>query len=178
MSRFLRQDGDFDFLSTTLLWARGVITRYYQSRFILCYATLFQPNKMTHADRIRVFGKEKYVLPASHRKEKRFSIRVGDVVRELKLTGRAPAVCSALKTGEFLRSNNLKLVDTSGPKSGQSTTVVYTYEFTGAKHSSPREKDSWSRLRGALKGVFAELGGGEAYLRAERTNFYPSREDE
>jgi hypothetical protein len=27
-------------------------------------------------------------------------------------------------------------------------------------------------LRGALKDVFAELGGGEAYLRAERTNFY------
>jgi hypothetical protein len=33
-------------------------------------------------------------------------------------------------------------------------------------------------LRGALKDVFVELGGGEAYLRAERTNFYPTREDE
>jgi len=133
---------------------------------------------MKHADRIRVFGKEKYVLPARHRKEKRFSIRVGDVVRELKLTGRAPAVCSALQTGEFLRSNNLKLVDASGPKSGQSTTVVYTYEFTDAKQSSPSQEDSWSLLRGALKDVFVELGGGEAYLRAERTNFYPTREDE
>jgi hypothetical protein len=33
-------------------------------------------------------------------------------------------------------------------------------------------------LRGALKGVFAELGGGEAYLRDERKNFYPTKEDE
>jgi hypothetical protein len=133
---------------------------------------------MKHADRIRVFGKEKYVLPARQRKEKRFSIRVGDVVRELKLNGRAPAVCSALKTGEFLQSNDLKLVDTSGPKSGQSTTVVYTYEFTVTRQSSPPEADSWSRLRGALKDVFTELGGGEAYLRAERSNFYPTKEDE
>jgi hypothetical protein len=132
---------------------------------------------MKHADRIRIFGKENYVLPARQRKQKRFSIRVGDVVRELKLTGRAPAVCSALKTGEFLEGNDLKLVETTGPKSGQSTTVVYTYEFAGTRKSSPREEDSWSRLRGALKGVFAELGGGEAYLRAERANFYPTRNE-
>jgi hypothetical protein len=32
-------------------------------------------------------------------------------------------------------------------------------------------QDSWDRLRGILKVVFAELGGGEAYLRAERSNF-------
>jgi hypothetical protein len=133
---------------------------------------------MRDADKIRIYGQEKYVLPARQRKEKRFSIRVGDVVRELKLNGRTPAVCSALKTGEFLESNDLKLVDTSGPKSGQSTTVVYTYEFSGANQSSPQTEDSWTRLRGALKGVFAELGGGEAYLRAERSNFHPTKERE
>jgi hypothetical protein len=32
-------------------------------------------------------------------------------------------------------------------------------------------QDSWNRLRGILKDVLAELGGGEAYLRAERSNF-------
>ena len=32
-------------------------------------------------------------------------------------------------------------------------------------------EDPWNRLRGILKDVFAELGGGEAYLRAERNNF-------
>ena len=133
---------------------------------------------MRDADRIRVYGTEKYVLPARQRKQKRFSIRVGDVVRELKLNGRTPAVCSALKTNEFLQTNNLELVDTSGPKSGQSTTVVYTYEFASTKQSSPPEVDPWSRLRGALKDVFAEHGGGEAYLRAERSNFYPAKEDE
>ena len=132
---------------------------------------------MKHADRIRNFGTEKYVLPARRQKEKRFSIRVGDVVRELKLNGLAPAVCSALKTNAFLESNDLKLVDVTGPQSGQSTTVVYTYEFTRSKQSSRPEADSWSRLRGALKDLFAEDGGGEAYLRAERNNFYAPRDD-
>ena len=32
--------------------------------------------------------------------------------------------------------------------------------------------DTWSLLRGALKDVFAELGGGEAYLQVERGDFY------
>ena len=133
---------------------------------------------MRDADRIRVYGKEKYVAPARQRKHKRFSIKVGDVVRDLKMNGRTPAVCSALKTREFLQSNDLHLVDTSGPKSGQSTTVIYTYEFVGTKQSSTQAEDSWTRLRGALKDVFTELGGGEAYLRAERNNFHPTKESE
>jgi hypothetical protein len=133
---------------------------------------------MRDADRIRVYGKEKYVVPARQRKHKRFSIKVGDVVRDLKMNGRTPAVCSALKTREFLQSNDLHLVDTSGPKSGQSTTVIYTYEFVGTMQSSTQTEDSWTRLRGALKDVFTELGGGEAYLRAERSNFHPTKERE
>jgi hypothetical protein len=115
-------------------------------------------------------GKERYVEPARSRKEKRFSIRAGDVVRELQLGGRTPAVCSALKTREFLQKNNLRLVEKGGPKSGQSTTVTYTYEFDESP-PEPREIDAWDRLRGALKDVFGELGGGEAYLRAERASF-------
>jgi hypothetical protein len=128
------------------------------------------------ADRIRIHGREKYVLPARRRKENRFSIRAGDVVRELRMSGRAPAVCSALKSRDFLKHNNLRLVEKSGPKSGQSTTVIYTYEFVETKPSSPPKEDPWVRLRGALKNVFAELGGGEAYLRAERNDFFAPKD--
>lgn len=127
---------------------------------------------MSNADKIRVCGREKYVEPARLRKEKMFSIRAGDVLRELKMSGRlAPAICSALKTKEFLQQNNLRLVDMKGPKSGQSTTVVYTYEFVDTEQASSPKDNSWARLRGALKDVFAEMGGGEAYLRAERASF-------
>ena len=125
---------------------------------------------MRNADAIRSYGREKYVLPARARKEKRFSIRAGDVVRDLKLIDRIPAVCSALQTREFLKENNLRIVEKSGPPSGKSTTVTYTYEFLDTPPEQGRT-DAWEKLRGALKDVFAELGGGEAYLRAERAAF-------
>src|SRR5712692_227891 len=41
-----------------------------------------------------------------------------------------------------------------------------------------REDAAWGSLRGALKEVFAEKGGGEAYLRSERSNFHPKKERE
>jgi hypothetical protein len=131
---------------------------------------------MQNADKIRIHSREKYVLPARQHKMKRFSIRAGDVVRELGMNGRVPAVCSALKGHKFLQHNDLRLIEMSGPKSGQSTTVTYTYEFVETKKSDIPREDPWIQLRGALNKVFAELGGGEAYLRNERDNFYPPTE--
>jgi hypothetical protein len=130
------------------------------------------------ADRIRMLGREKYVIPARSRNENRFSIRAGDVVRELTLSG-VNQVCSALKTQKFLQDNNLRLVESSGPPSGQSTTVTYTYEFVDGERDDKGadRQDAWNRLRGALKDVFAELGGGENYLRNERANFYGPGKD-
>src|SRR5712692_8161457 len=110
--------------------------------YILCYAIpcIASPTlgrePMRDADKIRMHGRERYVLPARLQKAKRFSIRAGDVVRELRMNGRTPAVCSALKSREFQQSNNLRLVETTGPKSGQSTTVIYTYEFVETKQAS------------------------------------------
>jgi hypothetical protein len=37
-------------------------------------------------------------------------------------------------------------------------------------------QDAWTKLRGALKDVFAGFGGGEAYLRREREGFYTDKE--
>jgi hypothetical protein len=133
---------------------------------------------MSHADRVRVFGREKYVLPARARGESRFSIRAGDVVNEMKLTGRTPTVCSALKTHQFLKENGLRLIEVSGPGSGQSTTVVYTYEFVGQQPDErQRRREAFNKLRGLGKDVYASFGGGEAYLRAERENFYAPGQD-
>jgi len=135
---------------------------------------------MKQADRIRTYAKEKYVSLARGQRESRFSIRAGDVVREMKLGwGRTPAVCSALKTRQFLEENALRLISSTGPASGQTTTVTYTYEFVSNenKDKGMDRQDAWNRLRGALKDVFAELGGGENYLRNERANFYGPGKD-
>lgn len=137
-------------------------------------AVNLEEKKMGAAE-IRDYSTRKYVLPARQQGQRRFSIRVGDIVREHRLYRSIPAVCSALKTREFLQRNGLKLIDAKGPRSGLSTTVVYTYEFVDPNQTPESSSDAWQRLRGALKDVFAELGGGEAYLRAERSNFYSPR---
>jgi hypothetical protein len=133
---------------------------------------------MTIADRIRLHAKQRYLIPARVRNEQRVSIRAGDVVREMDLGGgRAPAVCSALKAQKFLDENGLRLVSKTGPESGQSTSVTYTYEFPQTLTNADRLA-AWNRLRGALKDVYAEYGGGEAYLRAERASFRDETEPE
>jgi hypothetical protein len=115
-------------------------------------------------------GKNTFYLPVTEEPGvSRFELVT--LVRELGMNGRAPAVCSALKSRRFWQPNNLRLVEISGPKSGQSTTVTYTYKFVEIILSTSQGEDPWIRLRGALKGIFAELGGGEAYLRGERGDF-------
>jgi hypothetical protein len=96
------------------------------------------------------------------------------------VSGRVPAVCSALKTREFLDGNALRLVSRTGPESGQSTTVTYTYEFLDQETDRGGDStsiDAWLALRGIAKDVFASLGGGEAYIREERRNFYGPGKD-
>lgn len=138
---------------------------------------------MKLADQIRSFARNRYVVAAREKGEIRFSIRSGDVADDMKLVGgRIPAVCSALKTRQFLRENGLHLISMKGPGSGQSTTMTYTYEFDDVERSlekrdirsggTPQSRQvAWEKLRGALKDVFAEYGGGEAYMRAERAFF-------
>jgi len=127
------------------------------------------------SDEVRQYATDKYVRPTQRRGEHSLSINVGEVHRAVALRNRVPLVCQALESEKFLQANELKLISKTGPPSGQSTTVTYTYEFVEAGPASPKE-DPWGRLRGALKDVFAQLGGGEQYLRAERENFYGSRQ--
>ena len=127
--------------------------------------------KKIGANEIREYAARTFVAPARQQGQKRLSIKVGDIVRELRIYRSVANVCSALKTEEFQQVNRLRLVDATGPRSGLSTTVVFTYELVDAEHPDATD-DAWLRLRGALKDVFAELGGGETYLRAERSNFY------
>jgi hypothetical protein len=80
-----------------------------------------------------------YVDPARKSRQARFSVRCGTIEKELRMSNRIAHVCTALKTPKFLQPNGLRLVETSGPPSGTSTTVVYTYEFldTAAAPATP-----------------------------------------
>ena len=127
---------------------------------------------------VRQHAHDAYLRPARHRGLKTFEINVGQVHRALELKNRVPLVCQALKSEKFLNANELRLVSETGPPSGQSTTVTYTYAFIDSDKSSAPDRDPWTDLRGALKNIFAELGGGENYLRRERDAFYPPKESQ
>jgi hypothetical protein len=127
------------------------------------------------SDRVREFAHETYISPARRRKEKTVTINVGQVQKGVGLRNRVSLVCQALRSEKkFQRPNGLHLISETGPPSGQSTTVTYTYEFVDSRkerENTADPEDAWNRLRGALKDVFAEFGGGEAYLRSERASF-------
>ncbi len=120
-----------------------------------------------------------YVQPARLKGESFVQVRVGTVQKELGWTNRAPSVFSTLSSREFQEEAGVELIDKKGgpPSGGPSTTVQFVYRLLN-EESQPKQRQSVAKpipngaglekLFGILKGAFAELGGGEAYLKAER----------
>jgi hypothetical protein len=154
-----------------------MLKHYYA--IIACMSKLNIESTPSGSDAIRRHAYEKYVLQARRRKEKLISINVGDVHRELGLSNRVPLVCAALGSKKFLSEHGLRIVSKTGPPSGQSTTVTFLYEVVGPeqKKSKDERMEAWLKLRGIAKDIFASYGGGEAYLRQERANFYAPGKD-
>lgn len=139
------------------------------------------------SDKIRKLAKIRYVDPAINAGKHDISIRVRDVSNDmssqgLPTTGHTPQICSALRTGKFLRENGLKLERIEGPRSGQSPTVVYHYRVDrgsgqrlnesdgNASGATKDDADAWaervtSRIRGLLKDEIAQFGGAEGFIR-------------
>lgn len=141
----------------------------------LCMHTATQPSD---SDLVRQHAADNYISAARRRGDRTFSISVGTIHRALALNNRVPLVCAALGSKKFLTENRLRLVSKTGPPSGQSTTVTYTYEFEDDGRNRATNADPFLQLRGIGKDIFASLGGGEAFLREERANFNPSRRRE
>ncbi|MFZ0198637.1 MAG: hypothetical protein WB523_22575 [Candidatus Sulfotelmatobacter sp.] len=129
------------------------------------------------SDAIRSHAYEKYISAARRRKENTVSINVGEVHRALALNNRVPLVCAALGSQKFLTEHGLRIISKTGPPSGQSTTVTFTYEIVSSETQKASAEEAWQSLRGIAKDVFASFGGGEAYLRQERANFYGPGQD-
>jgi len=131
------------------------------------------------SDQIREHVRRNYVEPARLSHKTRFSVQCGKIEKELGLSNRVVHVCTALKTSKFLDPNGLRLVETSGPPSGMSTRVVYTYEFRDAAPNTAMSKapdtpSIYSKLRqmeGILKDVYSELGGAERAIADEREGY-------
>ena len=141
-------------------------------------AGLLKSLSLSASDTVREHARDAYLRPARQRGAKTVAINVGEVHRALALSNRIPLVCQALKSAKFLQANGVRIISETGPPSGQSTTVTYTYHLTESDNSVLTRNDPWKELRGALKDVFAELGGGETYLRKERESFESRKESQ
>jgi hypothetical protein len=128
------------------------------------------PTSISDSDLVRQHASEQYLAVAHRRGDKTVSINVGTVHRALALNNRVPLVCAALGSKKFLTENHLRLISKTGPPSGQSTTVTFTYELEDSEKPAGGI-DAFLALRGIGKEVFASLGGGEAFIRRERAEF-------
>jgi len=129
------------------------------------------------SDLIRRHAYEKYVSAARRRRDRVVSINAGEVHRALALNNRVPLVCAALGSKKFLNEHGLRLLSKTGPPSGQSTTVTFTYEIVSPQRPEPTADQAWQSLRGIGKDIYASFGGGEAYLKQQRSNFYGPGKD-
>ncbi len=120
-----------------------------------------------------------YVKPARQKGENIVQVRVGSVQKELGWTNRTPSVFSTLSSKEFQREAGVELIEKRGgpPSGGPSTTVQFVYRILdGSPSVNPSSRESrvipngagLEKLYGILADEFKELGGGEAFLKAER----------
>lgn len=134
---------------------------------------------MTPTNETKRYVIANYVTPARSRGDGKVKVRVGNVLKELGWTNRTPSVYSTLSSAAFQREAGLRLIEKrGGPISGgPSTTVEFLYQILypeDGQHAAKAIQRSVPNGTGleALYGIFAEayadLGGGEAYLKAER----------
>lgn len=85
------------------------------------------PNTTSQADMIRAFALKHYVQEARLAGASDFTIRAGDLHREMGLSNAVPAVCSALGSNKFALSGKVRIVERTGPKF--STTTCFHFRF-------------------------------------------------
>jgi hypothetical protein len=120
-----------------------------------------------------------YVQPARLKGQATIQVRVGNVQKELGWTNRTPSVFSTLSSKDFQQEAGVELIEKrGGPASGgPSTTVQFVFRvlnkevaiqgLSSARKLIPNGA-GLEKLYGILKDAYTELGGGEAYLKAER----------
>lgn len=125
------------------------------------------------ADHIRHYLLGRYIEPARQRGEKFVTISVGDLHNQLGLKHRVPLVISAITAKKFLEQHGLRIVGREGPPSGQSTRVSITYALEPRGPAEPRSPLlALEEIYGIAKDLFADLGGGEAFIRQMRADFF------
>jgi len=147
-------------------------------------AEILNPSQAS-AKGIRAYLRLKYLDPARWRGETLVTIVAGDIHKELGLRNRVPSVCQVMESKVLEREAGVKVSSKQGPPSGRGTTFTVTYAVdkenalaaTNPKAGQRKVSDEealrlWNELRGLGKEMYAKYGGGEAWLKQERAEFY------
>ncbi len=132
---------------------------------------------MNLSETVVQFVRANYVQPARELGQSIVEVRAGDIHSGLRWTRRVPLVCSALASRKFQNAAGVKLIGTrDAPPSGLSTRTVYRYEVLDgetpiALGDPPLPKRGLLSAYGAAAHLYRQVGGSEAFLRAERENF-------
>ncbi len=144
---------------------------------------MYVESRMKPTDQTKEHVISTYVKPARLKGASVVQIRVGTVQKELGWTNRTPSVFSTLASKEFQQEAGVELIEKRGgpPSGGPSTTVQFVFRILDGDKAEPSSRESRTlpngagleKLYGILADTFRQLGGGEAFLKAERADWGP-----
>jgi hypothetical protein len=126
----------------------------------------------TLAELIRRFAFDNYVVPVRGTPNAEIRIRAGDVHRDMKLSGRMPAVCGALDARVFGSDFGLELVRRTGPRPGANAEWVFRTRMpvSGlAQANFGAMGDSGAAVDKTICSACFGVGGVGAYAHRART---------
>ena len=133
---------------------------------------------MNLSETVLQFVRANYVHPARQRGNRTVEVKAGDIHAGLHWSRKVPLVCSALTSQKFQNTVGVRLIETrDAPPSGLSTKTIYRYEILDGESPSvlrdysPPPKRGLLAAYGVAAHLYRQVGGGDAFLKAERENF-------
>jgi hypothetical protein len=132
---------------------------------------------MNLSETVLQYVRAKYVHPARAHGQAIVEVKAGDIHSALQWSRRVPLVCSALSSQKFQNAAGVKLIGTKdAPPSGLSTRTIYRYEILDRESPSgveaaPPQKRGLLAAYGVAARLYRQVGGGDAFLKAERESF-------
>jgi hypothetical protein len=133
---------------------------------------------MNLSETVLQYVRANYVHPARTHGQAIVEVKAGDIHSGLRWSRRVPLVCSALSSRKFQNAAGVRLIETrDAPPSGLSTRTIYRYEIldreapSGLRDDSPPPKRGLLAAYGVAAHLYRQVGGGDAFLKAERENF-------
>lgn len=95
---------------------------------------------MTQADHIRRFVLEQYILPARAKGLSEVTVRAGGIHRDMGLSNKLPAVCTAIDGSKFCNLAAVEIVRREGPALGSNVFITYGLNRRQPHTKAPKQR--------------------------------------